>query len=373
MHSTVADPLTPFVRRFPSKNNPLPPVPGADLSTEVLGRAASIEEFLFGGFVVSEGIRDILNRLGRPLESFSSVLDFGCGSARVLRWFEDFTVIEWFGSDISEDAIAWNRRNLSFGEFTANGVEPPLPFPEHSFDLIFGVSVLTHLDERLQFAWLSELRRVLRPGGLLLLTVSCENVARWKLAPAEFSAFQKHGHRYQRVQVGGLHGLPDFYQDAYHTYEYVTREWTRFFEPIAWFRNGPMYLQDFVVLKNDAAGGECIQWQFPLGAFWTPRIADVVSTGSLTVTGWTFKHDSGPVALHFEVNGVRLGEPVVANLPTPGVAGVFPIFPSAGRCGFSCTLTVAHLAPGPHVLKMVEKQSAMPYVSTYFFVAPADN
>jgi SAM-dependent methyltransferase len=356
-------------RHFPSKTAPTPPVPTAELSTQVLGRAASIQEFLFGGFVVSEGIKQALELIGRPLETFHDVLDFGCGSARVLRWFGCYGAIRWFGSDISGEAIEWNRRNLGFGEFAANDMEPPLPFPPASFDLIYAISVVTHISEKLQFAWLAELSRVLRPGGIVMLTVMGEEVAAWRLAPEEFAEYQRRGHFYKKVQEGGLHGLPSFYQDAYHSRAYVMREWARYFEPIAYVRNGPMYLQDLAILEKSPSPKECVDLDLPLGAFWSPLIADAVSPPALKVAGWTFQHRAGPVALQIYLND----EPVastVATLPTPGVADAFPVFPAARNCGFSTTVPIVKLGQGPHVLKIGVAGKQFPYLATYFFVDP---
>ena len=47
---------------------------------------------------------------------------------------------------------------------------PPLPFDDGFFDFVFSISVFTHIPEDMQFAWLSELRRVLKVGGTALLS-----------------------------------------------------------------------------------------------------------------------------------------------------------------------------------------------------------
>jgi SAM-dependent methyltransferase len=104
-----------------------------------------------------------------PLESVRSVLDFGCGCGRVTRWFESFDG-GVAGSDVSRPAIDWCRDNLPFARFEVNGLAPPLAFDDGSFDLVYALSVFTHLTEELQLAWRDEVRRVLRPGGLFLLT-----------------------------------------------------------------------------------------------------------------------------------------------------------------------------------------------------------
>jgi SAM-dependent methyltransferase len=103
-----------------------------------------------------------------------SVLDFGCGCGRVTRYFHEFDG-DVAGSDISDEAIAWCRESLGFGRFETNGLAPPLAFDDDSFDLVYALSVFTHLTGDLQLAWRDELRRVLQPGGMLLITTHGES------------------------------------------------------------------------------------------------------------------------------------------------------------------------------------------------------
>lgn len=102
------------------------------------------------------------------LGGVQSVLDFGCGCGRVTRYFHDFDG-DVAGSDLSEAAIEWCRSHLR-GRFEVNRLEPPLPFADGSFDLVYALSVFTHLTAELQLAWRDELRRVLSPQGRLLIT-----------------------------------------------------------------------------------------------------------------------------------------------------------------------------------------------------------
>ena len=74
------------------------------------------------------------------------------------------------GTDASAAAVEWCRRNLAFARFETNGLAPPLPYGDAGFDLVYALSVFTHLTVELQQAWLRELRRVLRTDGLLIVT-----------------------------------------------------------------------------------------------------------------------------------------------------------------------------------------------------------
>lgn len=366
---------------FSAKHDPQPPIPPGELSAQVLGHAASVENFLYGGFIVSEGIKGALELIGRPLETFRNVLDFGCGSARILRWFAGYSATcRLAGSDISRGAIEWNRQHMPFGEFVENQVEPPLPFADQSFDLVYAVSVVTHLGEDLQFAWLRELERVLGPGGIAMLTVMGEELAAWKLAPDELAAFQRKGYFYKSVQPGGLHGLPDFYQDAYHSRAYVLREWSRYFRPLAYIRNGPMFFQDLAILEKPWVGGGgepraegaqpeggSLDLTLPFGGIYQPQIADTLTSNLLRVSGWSFQHHAANVVSRLSIDGRDVAA-CVANDPSPALAKAYP--PAAGyRCGFTALVPLHGLREGPHLLQCRAQGTTLPYLSTYFFIA----
>lgn len=65
--------------------------------------------------------------------------------------------------------MAWCEAKLA-GQFRRTRLEPPLPYGDAQFDLVYALSVFTHMHEENARAWLAELARVVRPGGLALLT-----------------------------------------------------------------------------------------------------------------------------------------------------------------------------------------------------------
>jgi SAM-dependent methyltransferase len=99
------------------------------------------------------------------------VLDFGCGAGRVLRHFvaEAAAGGEFWGCDLYPPTIEWLKANLSppFRFYLSEG--RPLPHPDGHFDLIYAISVFTHITYDWS-AWLLELHRILKPDGLLLAT-----------------------------------------------------------------------------------------------------------------------------------------------------------------------------------------------------------
>jgi SAM-dependent methyltransferase len=152
------------------------PLPSPLLRVQVTG-SASPEEFLAQSERAAGTVRDAVLSTGRSLESLHAILDFGCGCGRVTRRWAGLHGIRVSGSDRDERAIEWCRRNLPFAEFETNGLPPPLVFDDEAFDLVYALSVLTHLPEELQLLWLRELHRVLRPGGRLVVSTHGEHYA----------------------------------------------------------------------------------------------------------------------------------------------------------------------------------------------------
>ncbi len=100
------------------------------------------------------------------------VLDFGCGAGRTLRHFLDEAEAgSFYGCDIDAPSIGWLGSSLSppLHVFT-NEEKPPLALEAESLDLIWAISVFTHISDQWA-AWLVELHRVLADGGLLIATI----------------------------------------------------------------------------------------------------------------------------------------------------------------------------------------------------------
>ena len=136
------------------------------------------EAYLELGSVVKEAIIKIL-----PEDwewEGKSVLDFGCGAARTLRHFlSESENGDFWGSDIDEPSIVWCNKHLSpplSFSLNQNGELPPLNFPNEKFDLIYAMSVFSHLDDHWA-AWLIELNRILAPGGRMIISFMGEGMS----------------------------------------------------------------------------------------------------------------------------------------------------------------------------------------------------
>lgn len=194
-------------------------------------------------------IEQLLEEIGRPADTFDSILDYGCGSGRVARVIpkntsrgpRTITAI-----DIDATAIAWCARHLPGIQFLAVPPNPPTPLPDAAFDLIFAVSVFTHLDETMQFAILDEMRRLLRPDGVLVASVQGDYHRRLRKRQFDLS----RGFTFVASDRGWFKkdGLPRFYQDAQHTRGYVERTWSATMDVRLYRERGICDYQDAVVL-----------------------------------------------------------------------------------------------------------------------------
>jgi SAM-dependent methyltransferase len=123
------------------------------------------------------------------------ILDAGCGTGGNGAFLERYGCVT--GLDISPLALTLGQRRLP-GRLARASVAA-LPFPRATFDLVTSFDVLYHravIDER---AALQETRRVLRPGGRLLIRLPAY---RWLSSEHDRSV---HGrHRYTAGETRGL-------------------------------------------------------------------------------------------------------------------------------------------------------------------------
>lgn len=235
-------------RRVPAPGDP--PIPTAAQAKRVQGTGDEAV-FLTAGATAFGALRDALRSVtGRDVGEFPRVLDWGCGCGRVTRYFRDFPV-RATGVDVDAENAAWAAANLPFAEFRAVPLHPPTGLPDAAFDLAIGVSVFTHLTEPAQNEWLAELRRVVRPGGVLLMTFHGESAVVAAGLPAGPSAVLA-----RRGILDGPNTLydanlpePDYYRNTYHTAEYVRRVWGKWFDVLA-VLPGHLFLQDVAVLRR---------------------------------------------------------------------------------------------------------------------------
>jgi SAM-dependent methyltransferase len=155
------------------------PLPPYELATRVGSLEGAPDPWALYEMIGRASRDDLLKALpdGFSFEG-KRILDFGCGAGRTLRHFiGDGFPGEYWGCDIDTDSIDWLQKSLNppLHPFV-NEALPPLDQPDEMFDVVYCVSVFTHLT-RSWSAWLLELHRVLKPGGLLIATFMGEGQA----------------------------------------------------------------------------------------------------------------------------------------------------------------------------------------------------
>jgi ubiquinone/menaquinone biosynthesis C-methylase UbiE len=137
----------------------------------------------------------------------------------------------------------------SIASFSVNDNLPPLPFADSTFDLIYSISIFTHLPEDMQFAWLAELARVLVAGGYAVLTVHGSRLfPRDALGQALTREFDDKGFYYS--MSAGTEGLPNYYQTTFHSNKYISEYWSKFFTVEEILERGAGRVQDVIVCRK---------------------------------------------------------------------------------------------------------------------------
>jgi SAM-dependent methyltransferase len=134
------------------------------------------EEYLASGQRDVREMLDICRLASVSVDALGHMLEFGCADGRMIRCLRHLASDrEIWGTDIDAGRILWCKQNLGPPfHFITNTTVPHLPFEDRYFGFIYAGSVFTHIDD-LADAWIAELRRILRPGGKLFMTVHLKN------------------------------------------------------------------------------------------------------------------------------------------------------------------------------------------------------
>ncbi len=190
-------------------------LPPAKLRVLVCG-SADPAYFLDAGRRHAELFRAMVLRSGERIEDWSAVLDFGVGCGRVARWWSDVRGPALYGCDPNPELAGWTRSHLPFVNAAVSEQDPPLAYADGSFDFVYALSIFTHLAERHARPWLAELGRIVKPGGLVLLTVAGE-AYRDRLEPADRARYDRGE---EVVQFDSARGTNLCI--AYHSPSYMT-------------------------------------------------------------------------------------------------------------------------------------------------------
>jgi ubiquinone/menaquinone biosynthesis C-methylase UbiE len=234
--------------------------PGLQADKERRVRTAGTEDAIL---FESMGLTDCLT-MRRALNEYferdytdcQAILDWGCGCARVARFVAELAPGKLTGIDIDPDNIQWCKEKIAQAEFAQIGLHPPTQLASESFDLVYGISVFTHLAETDQDRWLAELHRITKPGAAVLMSIQGEIA--FLRADGDFERFlalQKTGvHIYGRCpDLDDV--LPEvkesgYYKNVFHSRRYVYEHWRRHFEILDVIDGAFAGYQDLVVMRR---------------------------------------------------------------------------------------------------------------------------
>lgn len=108
--------------------------------------------------------RVVLERIGTlSLAPNAAILDAPCGGNAALVLALRQKRFAAVGADVDEGAA-----DILGSSFVRANLNEPLPWPDSTFDVAISTEGIEHLENH--FAFLAELNRILRPGGLLIVT-----------------------------------------------------------------------------------------------------------------------------------------------------------------------------------------------------------
>lgn len=176
------------------------------------------------------------------------VCEWGCGPARVIRHLPNVLGdnFEVYGTDYNTDSIKWCTDTFPQITFKVNQLNPPLPFPDNHLDFIYCISVFTHLSTEVGKQWIKELRRVIKPDGVLIFTTGGKLVS-GGLATTDKEQFEKEGYLVRsNVKEGSR-----IYSTMYRP-DYVKKELIKGFDLVDFQETGfPRMNQDLWIVKKN--------------------------------------------------------------------------------------------------------------------------
>ncbi|HMH24903.1 MAG TPA: class I SAM-dependent methyltransferase [Puia sp.] len=102
----------------------------------------------------------------------SGILDWGCGISRVATHVHKFTDAETsvYACDINARMIEFGKNHYPDISYSIIPYTPPTTYDSSSFDLVYALSVFTHIEATQQNLWIKEIHRILKDKAVFLFT-----------------------------------------------------------------------------------------------------------------------------------------------------------------------------------------------------------
>jgi len=205
-----------------------------------------------------------------PIDQCNSILDFGCGWGRIIRFFiKDIAPSKLWGCDPVEEMISICKEQNRWCNFKTIDTKPPSPFQDETFDLIYSFSVFSHLSEEMHKSLLAELSRILKPGGLLIVTTRSRNFIERRKDPDSVHEGPRSGaSAFLNIQEclsdydGGRYCFSQLVHEGEWSYwgeaaipkDYVVRHWTQALTFVDYIDiYGELVYQSIIVMRKPVA------------------------------------------------------------------------------------------------------------------------
>ena len=136
-----------------------------------------IREYLADGWRTLSELMLLLEAVDRPLLKTQSVLEFAAGFGRFTRHLVKVLPGRVTCSDVMPGSVAFLREQFGVESFQSSH-DPAEVVAPAKYDLVFVLSMFTHLPTRMWAPWLRALSGTVKPGGLLVFSVHNEAVAK---------------------------------------------------------------------------------------------------------------------------------------------------------------------------------------------------
>lgn len=232
----------------------------------------SVRHFYVSGIQSSIPIATCALRENIKLNDPIRILDFGCGAGRVLLHFtRHFQNPYYYACDIDDTVIIFIKNNYKRVQAYKNSFRPPLIYENSFFDMVYSVSIFSHLCLEDQGLWIEELARITKPGGICFLTT--EGVTALKSLTKAFGMdgdtleedLKRHGILYKEYGyleealrnqntlkiTSHLIGVEGSYGNTIMSPEYIRMKWNTSYFNVTGIIEGIIdYRQDLVILRR---------------------------------------------------------------------------------------------------------------------------
>lgn len=136
-----------------------------------------IRDYLADGWRTLNELDTVLDDTGHPLKTCRSFLEFACGHGRFTRHLvKKLSPDALHVSDVVPGSVEFLQKQMGVGGFYSTS-DPAALKPTRTFEVIFVLSLFSHLPESTWGAWLKTLYEALEPGGVLIFSTHGEKAA----------------------------------------------------------------------------------------------------------------------------------------------------------------------------------------------------